>query len=1306
MLRRLIASAVLHPVTTTMVTVAVLLFGLVALTRLPVELLPDLSYPTITVETTFPDAAPAEVEELITRPVEERVGAVPGVVRVESSSREGTSEVVLDFAWGTSIDTAMAEVREKLDRVELPIGATRPLVLRYDPSQEPIMRLSLRDLGAGNQLERSDLAILRDAADRTVKRELEKLPGVAAVELHGGEEEEVLVELDPAKLAAHGIDSSVVVDALRRDNINRPGGAVTEQESRFLIRTLHEARTPAELEEVIVRTQGEAELRLRDIAKVHRAQKDREEITSVDGREAVELAVFREGDANIVAVAEAVKAALPRLPLAPGHEVIVLSNRAEFVESAIEEVKDNTLLGGALAVLVLLFFLRDLRSTIVIALAIPISLLATFVPLQLLGVSLNVMSLGGLALGVGMLVDNSIVVLEAISRARERGEAEGDPRPRRELVVAGASEVASSVVASTLTTVAVFLPMAFVEGVAGQLVEDLSYTVSLSILSSMVVSLTLVPVLQTVGTDAEQPDRPADPAPRSFVIIVVTWPLAWLFRIVGFVIGAGGFVLGVLARPFTWGYDRLESTYAPIIRAALRVRIGVILGGAALCVACLYAVRESPRTLLPELDQGEVFVQVALPRGASLERTAEAMEAMSAAIADAPEVEHRFIRVGSVTTAGSATGSTAGVHLGQLSVRLHPGATDRAAVEARLLDRIRAANPEPEAVLQQGRPSLITFAPPIEVLVFSEDPDAAAEHAKRLLPDLAAVEGLIDVAPDDLEGRPEVRVDFDRERLGRLGLTVDDAALAVQRAVQGEVATTLYASDRQLEVRVLLPRADRSSVEDVERIHVGVSNGIPVRLAAVANVEPSTGPSEIRRLDGRRGLRISAHTVGVDLGGIAQRVQAVLDEHAGDADVTAQVGGQAEEMQASLESLMLTVALSVFLVYVVMASSFESLGHPFLILFTMPMALAGVALSLWLTRVPISAMVGIGVVVLGGIVVNNAIVLVNAVNDRRGAGMAVPDALADAGRVRLRPIVMTTATTVLGVVPMAMGLGDGAALRQPLAITIIGGLTLSTLLTLVVIPCAYSLFPGRVRAAWRARSFSEPLLQGTAAVPPLSTRLRAVAELVLRDRAMADIGTDHARLPAWLLGTGRVPRAIASDIGEGPLEEARRQLAGAPVELRRGDGLGVLEPGEIGTVVIAGMGADTIRSIVDGSPEVAAELERLVLQPNTGWVAMREWIAKHRWTLEDEVMVEDRGKFYVVFAVRPQAGENPGWDALDLELGPILRKRKGEVWRAWIDAERERVSAAMAEIERHGDPSSDAASALRSRRALLDGAVA
>jgi len=1096
--RGLVHGAVHRPVTTTMVMVAIVLFGLVALLRLPVALLPDLSYPSVTIRTEYADAAPSEVEELITRPVEELVGAVPGVVQVESASREGLSEVVLDFGWGTDIDRSLDDVREKLDRAVLPTGAVRPVVLRYDPSQEPILRLAL--VGAGGT---GGGAELHEHAERLVQRALEKLPGVAAVQLHGGDLEEVRVELDPARVAALGVTADEVAQAIRRDNVNRPGGALTDQRSRYLVRTVHEARTPAELREVIVRSRGGAELRLAEVAAVRRAPVERSELALVDGQDAVELAVYREGDANTVAVARGVLEALPNLRLLPGEKVVVLSNQASFIESAIAEVQENTLLGGALAVLVLLFFLRDLRATAVIALAIPISLLATFVPLQMLGVSLNLMSLGGLALGVGMLVDNSIVVLESIARVRERARAsladgagpeghvpvdmspgagpngqappgpaaapDGARRPAglAATAVRGTVEVASSVVASTLTTVAVFLPMAFVEGVAGHLVRDLSYTVSLSILSSMLVSLTLVPVLQSLGEAVADADE--GPAPRSLLawLVVVPALVAWPLRLLVRVLGRA---LALIAAPLTLAYAALERLYPRMLRVALRARVAVLLVATGLCVGSVVLARGLGQTLLPELQQGEFFVQLGLPQGSALGRSAE----LAAAVADAtrgdPRVAEVFARVGSMTAGDSATGTVQGTHLAQVNVRLQPTLAPGVAeaAEAELFARMQAAAArEPEATTRLGRPALFSFDAPIEVQVFSDEPARAVAHALRLIADLRAIDGLADVVPDDLAGRPEVRVDFDRERLSRLGLGVDQAALAVQRAIQGEVATKMHAADRQLDVRVQLPRVDRTRVEDVARVQVAVQSGVPVLLTAVASLTPALGPAEIRHIEGRRGLRIRARLSGADLGRVAGEVQAVLARHADDdARVEAVVSGQAREMGSSLDSLLFAALIAVFLIYVVMASSFESLHHPLLIMFTVPLALIGVVGACLLAGIPISAMVGIGAIILGGIVVNNAIVLINTVNFLRGQGHGVTDALIVAAGLRLRPILMTTATTVLGLLPMALGVGDGAALRQPLAITVIGGLVASTALTLVVIPCAYSLVPGRRRAAW------------------------------------------------------------------------------------------------------------------------------------------------------------------------------------------------------------------------------------------------
>ncbi|KIG12233.1 RND multidrug efflux transporter [Enhygromyxa salina] len=1076
--------------TVTMVTVALLLFGIVALTRMPVELLPDLGYPSITVQTDYADAAPAEIEELVTRPIEELVGGVPGVVAVESSSREGVSEVMLDFAWGTRIDDAMADVREKLDRVRLPTESERPIVLRYDPSQEPILRLALVVESADGV---TNFRALRDLADEDIKQTLEKLDGVAAVQLHGGDEEEVIVELDPERLVALGVDASEVVAAIGADNINRPGGGLTDDGNRYLIRTVHEAKTPAALGQIIIRegTTSSGELRLRELVSgrgIRRAPLEREEVSLVGQHEAIELAVFREGDANTVRVADKVLERIAEVSkqLPEGHRLVVLSNQASFIDAAIMEVALNTLIGGGLAILVLLFFLRDLRSTLVIGVAIPISLLVSFVPLTTLGISLNLMSLGGLALGVGMLVDNSIVTLEAIARVREQQPELG----RRQSAVRGTVEIASSVVASTLTTVAVFFPMAFVQGVAGQLVSDLAYAVSFSIMSSMIVSLTLVPVLQAIGDEDVDPAAltPEGKSKRSALAWLVAIP-ALLWVPIRLLVAGLGWLLQRVAWPLTRGWELLEAQYPRFLNVALKGRIPVLLLSVGVCALVLWSGRDLGRTLLPEVRQGEVYVQIELPQGTALERSTALTRGIVRELGEDPRLELVFARVGSVTQGGSATGGQAGTHLAQINFRLQPqliASGELEAIEEQLFADVTAATERVldgiEHRVRFGRPELFSFESPVEVRVFADESADAVAHTLRLLPRLREIEGLADVAADDLTGRPEVRVDFDRERLALAGLDVDRAAAAIQRGIQGEVAGQLHATDKQLDIRVRLPEVDRSDISDVQRIQVGVvgsttdamtgqrSTPKSIPLIAVARVEPAVGPAEIRRIDGRRGLRIRARADAGDLGSLAAQITEALDVASAQipagAWVETELAGQAEEMGDSLESLAFTALLSIFLVYVVMASSFESLHHPFLIMFTVPLAMVGVVLACLLTHTPISAMVGIGAIILGGIVVNNAIVLISAVNQRRGAGMTVHDALIDAGKVRVRPILMTTATTVLGLLPMAFGLGEGAALRQPLALAVIGGLAVSTALTLVVIPCAYALAPGRKRAAW------------------------------------------------------------------------------------------------------------------------------------------------------------------------------------------------------------------------------------------------
>lgn len=1075
-----------------MVTIALLVFGLVAATRLPVNLLPDISYPSITVQTTYQDAAPVEVETLITRPIEELVGAVPGLVGVESVSRESVSEVVLNFAWGTSVDRAMSDIREKLDRVNLPTQAERPIVLRYDPSQEAIMRIAVRPAPDSPIA----FATLRLEVERAVKLDLEKIPGVAAAVLYGGERDEIRVELDPQRLSAFALRPQDIVTAIDGDNVNRPGGAIDFRDRRHLIRTVHEARTPEDLGQVVVRNEGGRVLRVRDIGEVSRRPIEREELSLVDGQEVIELAIYREGDANTVSVARRIRERLETMRLSRGSTIEVLNDRAVFIESAVDEVISNVLLGGVLAVFVLLLFLRDLWSTLVIAIAIPVSVLVSFVPLQVAGVSLNLMSLGGLALGVGMLVDNSIVTLEAISRMRT-----SKPNlSRREAAARGTTEVGTAVVASTLTTVAVFVPLVFVVGVAGQLVRDLALAVSFSIISSMLVSLSLVPVLLSFG-DHEQgahskisrrrlivPLLACIAIPAAYLSLEGTPRIATITTLMLLALPALGMTLSWLLSLSRRLLKRTEKPrdpeaadsssglYRRLLERVVRHPAVYVSLAAGLTALSILGATGLGRTLIPSIEQQQFFVQLSMPQGSSLERTTEVTRTLMRAVSAHPQTQLVFGRVGSLTQAGAAAGSQRGTHLAQIDVTVDTKSGPRpmdvvedevfTALNAKLGDR---------GILRLDHPSLINFAAPLEIRTFSDDLSSAKKATQRVLPELRKIAQLRDVTPDDLSGRPEVVVDFDRVKLGLIQLSIDDAASVTQAFVQGQVAATkLHTDEEQLDIRVQLPQVNRTDEEDVRAIQVGAIDGIPVRLSSVAKVEARTGPAEIRRIEGQRGIRIHARLTSVDLAAARNEVAKVLREATLDDGVAFEISGQAKNLDDSLQSMMFAALLAIFLVYVVMASTFESLHHPLLIMCTVPLAVVGVVAALGLTGLTISAMVGIGVIILGGIVVNNAIVLVAAINLRRGQGMDLSDAIIDGASTRVRPILMTTVTTVLGLTPMALGLGDGAALRQPLAVSVIGGLLTSTVLTLFVLPAVYRLFPGKTQPAWAGPSTNDP----------------------------------------------------------------------------------------------------------------------------------------------------------------------------------------------------------------------------------------
>ncbi|MFT5583882.1 MAG: HAE1 family hydrophobic/amphiphilic exporter-1 [Cognaticolwellia sp.] len=1107
------AAIVDRPVAVLMVFVAAAVFGYVSYAQLPLTLMPDLSYPSLTVRTDYSGAAPEEVEAQVSRPIEESLSTTDGLVGIESRSRAELSDVVLTFTWGTDMAAASQGVRERLQTTWLGEGPDRPLILHYDPSLDPILRIALSVEAAPGKEEQALLS-LRELADREVKRELEAIDGVAAVRVRGGLERQVLVELREDWMQARGVTLAQVQNTLLTENVNIAGGAIREGDTEFLIRTLNQLSQVAEVADLEVLRADGVRVPISEVAQVREAFKERKVVSHLDGYEAVELEIFKEADANIVSVAEAVQARLGEvgqaearkdLPpemvammgpvglvetLPPGVSLAVLDNQAQFIKDAISNLRSTAVLGGFLAVLILFFFLRNLRATAIIATAIPVSVIATFAALYMGDVSLNLMSLGGLALGVGMLVDNSVVVLEAIQVYLDEGQS------RRDAAIFGTREVAAAVTASTLTTVAVFLPIVFVEGVAGQIFGDLALAVVFSLLASLAVALVLVPML--AARHFEIPERPESigslhTAGRWSAVPELRESLAWnretswhwlglpyqIFRFLlhilvnvfaAFFVGMwalswrfGGWMGSkvlppiyrfamALAERFGGVYDRVAARYPPLLESAL-AKPGLVLGGAA--VALVLALMLSPGAeLIPQVHQGRFTVSLAMPVGTPLDSTVATVAHAEKMLMDHPDVDQIYAAIGSEGRADS--GADEGEHTAQVLVQMTPGG-DLGARQAQLTSELRGQLAEIDGLqVKFQASSLVSVDTPLEVVITGPDLDVLQDLSNAVAERMANLEGVRDVQSSLVPGFPEVRVRYKREQLERFGLSTSTVARALRDKIQGAEASRLARGERRVDLVVQLSERDRGTLRDLERINVNPQLDPVIPLSVVADLEQAEGPSEIRRIDQQRGAVVSANLEGLDLRSSAASVQELLADLERPAGYSFDIAGQSVEMQRSLTSLGLALLLAVFLVYVIMASTFESLVQPLVILFSVPLAAVGVMPVLLLTGSSLSVVVFIGLIVLAGMVVNNAIVLVDRIGQNRADGMALQESIIAAGRARLRPILITTLTTALGLLPLSLGVGAGSEIQQPLAITVIAGLSASTLLTLVVVPVVYN----------------------------------------------------------------------------------------------------------------------------------------------------------------------------------------------------------------------------------------------------------
>ncbi len=1109
-------------VTVAMFWLTMFLFGGLALMNLKVNLLPDLSYPTLTVRTEYTGAAPTEIETLITEPVEEALGVVKNLRKLKSVSRTGQSDVVLEFSWGTDMDQASLEVRDKMEVLQLPLEAKAPVLLRFNPSTEPVMRLVLAakpgvDAVGDEAQALRRLTELRRFADDDLKKKLEPVEGVAAVKVGGGLEDEVQVNIDQQKLAQLNLSIDTVIQRLQQENINVSGGRLEEGSQRYLVRTVNQFASIEEMREMLVTTRsagndaaasaaqqmaavaastgsaaaiaaassvqsasgggssmaaGGMAVRLKDIAEVGQGHKEREAIIRLGGREAVELAIYKEGDANTVSTADAIVSKLAEInkQLPADIELTTVDDQSQFIRHAISDVKFDAVLGGLLAVLIIFLFLRDAWSTFVIALSLPVSIVTTFFFMDQFGLSLNVMSLGGLALATGLVVDDSIVVLESIAKARDRGLGV------LAAAIEGTREVSMAVVASTLTTVAVFLPLVFVQGIAGELFRDQALTVATAIAISLIVSMTLIPMLSGWRDRApmafsEEPPHPEwQPESR--------WqkPLAATGRGVG--IGANGFFFGIaflfirlwrglsaligpvmrklsdlVMAPYHW----IEQAYLRVLPGALR-RPALVLVLAALAFALsLLAVPMLGTDLIPQLAQDRFEMTVKLPPGTPLRDTDRVVRELQQAHAKDEGIRALYGVSGSGTRL-DASPTESGENIGKLSVVMAKSGDEKR--ESELIDGLReSAKRYAGAQVDFSRPELFSFSMPLEIELGGQDLQSVERAGRKMAAMLRANPHYTDVKSTVEQGFPEIQIHFDQERAGALGLTTRQIADAVVKKVRGDVATRYSFRSRKIDVLVRARESDRATLDDIRRLIVNPGSASPVTLDAVADVISTTGPSEIHRADQVRVAIVSANLRDIDLGTAVREVDDMVKNADGGlgAGVDMHIGGQGEELSQSLQSLLFAFGLAIFLVYLVMASQFESLLHPFVILFTIPLALVGAILALLLTGSTISVVVFIGLILLVGLVVKNAIILIDKVNQARESGMAKREALVEGARSRLRPIIMTTLCTLFGFLPLALAFGEGAEVRSPMAITVIGGLLVSTLLTLVVIPVVYDL---------------------------------------------------------------------------------------------------------------------------------------------------------------------------------------------------------------------------------------------------------
>jgi len=1017
--------SVKHPIFTVMIVLIVIILGVVSLSRLPVDLMPDITYPTLSIQTSYENASPEEIEELISRPIEAALSAVPGVESIYSSSSEGNSTVRVTFDWGTDLDDAANDIRDRLDRVipRLPEDADRPSLRKFDPANFPILIL-----GASSDL---DPVQMRRILDDQIKYRIERVPGVASVDIWGGLQREIHVNLYADKIKAIGLPLDYVLAKIRSENVDVPAGTIERGNLEVLIRIPGIYTDLEELRNTVVAVREGVPIQLKEIASVEDSWEKIRRIVRIDGQPGIRLSINKQSGKNTVDIARKVFSELERIKLdIPQIQLTPIIDTSKYIQNSIKSVGSAALYGGILAVLVLLLFLRSFRSTIIIAAAIPISIIATFTLIYFGGFTLNIMTLGGLALGIGMLVDNAIVVLENTYRLQESGDS-----PLK-AAINGSAEVTSAIIASTLTTLAVFLPMVFVRGMTGIMFKQLAYVVSFSLLCSLVIALTLVPMLSN----------------KILRITKIQTSTSKTLKHKIWITSRQSFTL-------------MENSYKNLLHYALGHR-GLVLGIAALLlIGSLPLIRFVGSEFMPSADEGEVRVSGEMSVGTRVEVMDEKFKIIAAIVKkEIPEINSMVESMG-----GSSW--RAGAYRGNIRISLKPE-SERSRSSEEIADALRLKLINIPGIVIQTRPGQGLFlmrmgtseGDRMQVEIRGYDLETANLLAEQVKTVIENVEGVTDARLSRETGTPEELIIIDRQKAADMRLTVSQIANTLQTILSGTHASNYREGGREYWIRVKVKDSEKMNLDNILDLTLTNTEGRPVVLRNVVDVRPREGPVRIERKDQERIINVYADISGRDMGSVLADARERLRSIPIPRDFSIIFAGDYEEQQKAFHELLLSLTLALLLVYMIMASLYESIVDPFVVMFSVPLAAIGVILMLFFTKTTFNVQSYIGCIMLGGIVVNNAILLVDHTNLlRRRDGMPMQEAIEEAGRRRLRPILMTAMTTIMALLPLALGLSAGGSAQAPLARAVIGGLISSTLITLVIVPVVYSIFEGKLR---------------------------------------------------------------------------------------------------------------------------------------------------------------------------------------------------------------------------------------------------